>query len=114
MEQRPADRREQHGASQNAVDERRIRKEVFELSDAGSECQKHQRTDRRNTHALDGAQQLESPREAVQKPRQILIFFLSHGAKISVILSPLIRVVYARGASSAKWQERIACAMQTG
>ncbi|HZH82700.1 MAG TPA: hypothetical protein VFD87_06135, partial [Phototrophicaceae bacterium] len=46
--------------------------------------------------------------------RQILIFFLSHGAKISVILSPLIGVVYACVASSAKWQEPIAYAMQIG
>src|SRR5262249_34419563 len=81
VKQCPTDRCQQHNRGQNSVCKRRIGKNIFELSDARTKRQKQQRADRRKTHALDGSEELKSPREAPQKRGQVLILFLSHGAK---------------------------------
>jgi len=45
--QRPAERRQKDDGGENAVSERRIRKEILELIDTGAEREKQQSADRR-------------------------------------------------------------------
>ena len=82
-----AEKKAQNRSGHDAVSERRVRNETFDLLNARPEGEEQQGADSRQANSFDPLQQLEPSNKSLQERREFLIFFLAHGLRFRVILS---------------------------